>query len=131
MDHENTCRAGMLCQKLCASREREKSCLISFHYLIIEKQAARQEYKIREHSSCRTLFMLLSPTLNREVLGLYQNSEENNCLPLSSLSTPRSLMVSPGWEIMIGSAVSVMGRKIATFLVFVSTGEWLLHRHTD
>lgn len=102
-------------KKICVSRERKKSCLISCHYLMIGKQAARQEYKIGEHSSCRTLFIPLSPTLNKEVLGLYQNSEENNYLPFSSfpVSTFRSSMVFPDWEIPIGSTVPVMGRKIA------------------
>lgn len=105
-------------KKIRASRERKKSCLISCHYLMIEKQAAGQEYKRGEHSSGRTLFILLSPTLNREVLGSYYNSEESNCLPFSffSVSTFRSSVVSPDWEIPIGSTVSVMGRKIAMFL---------------
>lgn len=44
--------------------------------------------------------ILLSPTLNREVLGSSQKSEENNCLPSSlfSVSTFRSSVVSPDWD---------------------------------
>lgn len=108
----------MLCQKICASRKRKANCLISCHYLMIEKQASGQECEIGEQSSCRILFILLSPSLSREVLSRYQKSEQNNCLLFSlfSVSTFRSSVVSPDWEIPIGSAVPLMGRKIATFL---------------
>lgn len=118
MDHENTCRADMLCQKICASRKRKANCLIFCHYLMIEKQASGQEREIGERSSCRILFILLSPSLSREVLSWYQKSEQNNYLLFSlfPVSTFKSSIVSPDWEIPIGSAVPLMGRKIATFL---------------
>lgn len=56
-------------KKICASRERKKSCLISCHYLMIEKQAAGQEYKIGEHSSWRAIHSVISNPKQRS-LGL-------------------------------------------------------------
>lgn len=76
--------------------------------------------------------ILLSPTLNREVLGSSQKSEENNCLPSSlfSVSTFRSSVVSPDWDTNWLCSPSD-GKKEQPSSLSVSAGEWLLHRHTD
>lgn len=90
--------------------KEKKAVWISCH-VSKDREAGGQEHKIGE------LFLQdLSPTVNREVLSRYQNSEENKFFPSSlfSISTFRSSTVFPDQDTAIGFAVPVMGREIAT-----------------
>lgn len=91
-------RDGILSQKAFISGKKKK--ISGFLAMCAYREASGQERKI-EHPSHRTLFILLSPALNREVLSKCHDSEKNKFLLISfsfPISAFRSLRVSPDWE---------------------------------
>lgn len=79
---------------------RKEKKISGFLAMCAYREASGQERKI-EHPSHRTLFILLSPALNREVLSKCHDSEKNKFLLISfsfPISAFRSLRVSPDWE---------------------------------